>query len=197
MRRQALIVATLLCLNPLGPALAGELLAPSEPVVRGAIRGDFAYGSQCLTVPVTEYPQGISLEMRPCRNSVDQIFEWNVISFEIRIHNLCVDALRAASGISQPGDPIGLWYCQGTQRQQWFPLRSNPYLPTFSIVGAGGPASNLCLASLNDSTVAGTQLAMATCDGGDNQQFRVQPWPPLEDKVSSVPLGRSRILSLD
>lgn len=195
MRRHAFIVAALLCAGPLGPTSAGQPLLPSEPVVRGAIRGDFAYGSQCLTVPLTEYLQGVSLEMRPCRNSADQIFEWNVISFEIKIHNLCVDALRAASGSSQPGDPVGLWYCQGTPRQQWFPLRGNPYLPTFSIVGAGGPASNLCLESLKGSTVAGTQLAIAVCDGGDNQQFRVQPWPPLPDKVSSGPLGSLRVLS--
>ena len=150
------------------PCFARVRWVPHRPASRwcrpsrwcaASIRGDFAYGSQCLTVPVTEYRPGVSLEMRPCRNSVDQIFEWNVISFEIKIHNLCVDALRAESGSSQPGDPIGLWYCQGTQRQQWFPLRSNPYLPTFSIVGAGGPASTLCLESLKGSTVAGTQLA--------------------------------------
>ena len=195
MRRHVFIIAALLCAGY--PASAGEPLVPSEPVVRGAIRGDFAYGSQCLTVPLTEYVPGVSLEMRPCRNSVDQIFEWNVNSFEIKIHNLCVDALRAAAGSSQPGDPIGLWYCQGTPRQQWFPLRSNPYLPTFSIVGGGGPASNLCLESLHASTVAGTPLLIATCDDGDNQQFRMQPWPPLDEKVSSGPLGQLRVLSLD
>jgi hypothetical protein len=195
MRRHAFILAALLCAGPLGPASAGEPLLPSEPVVRGAIRGDFAYGSQCLSVPLTEFLPGATLEMRPCRYSVDQIFEWNVISFEIKIHNLCVDALRAGDGSSQPGDPVGLWYCQGTPRQQWFSLRSNPYWPTFSIVGGGGPASNLCLESLKDSTVAGTQLAIAICDGGDKQQFRVQPWPPLPDKVSSGPLGSLRVLS--
>ena len=194
MRSHAFIIAALLCAGY--PASAGEPLVPSEPVVRGAIRGDFAYGSQCLTVPLTEYVPGVTLEMRPCRNSVDQIFEWNVNSFEIKIHNLCVDALRAAAGSSQPGDPVGLWHCQGTPRQQWFPLRSNPYLPTFSIVG-GGPASNLCLQSLHASTVAGTPLLIATCDGGDNQQFRMQPWPPLDEKVSSGPLGQSQVLSLD
>ena len=193
MRIQTLLIAALLCAGY--PAAAGEPLVPSAPVVRGVIRGDFAYGSQCLSVPLTEFLPGVSLEMRPCRNSADQIFEWNVVSFEIKIHNLCVDALRAASGHSQPGDPIGLWYCQSTPRQQWFPLRSNPYLPTFSIVGAGGPASNLCLESLKDSTVAGTQLAIAPCDGGDNQQFRVQPWPPLADKVSAGPFGSLRTLS--
>ena len=197
MRCHAFIIAALLCAGPLGPASAGEPLVPSEPVVRGVIRSDFAYGSQCLTVPLTEYVPGVSLEMRPCRNSVDQIFEWNVNSFEIKIHNLCVDALRAAAGSSQPGDPIGLWYCQGTPRQQWFPLRSNPYLPTFSIVGGGGPASNLCLESLHASTVAGTPLLIAHCDGGDNQQFRMQPWPPLPDKVSSGPVSQLRVLSLD
>jgi hypothetical protein len=195
MRSHLFIVAALLCATY--PASAGEPLAPSEPVVRGAIRGDFAYGSQCLSVPAVEFLPGVTLEMRPCRNGVDQIFEWNVVSFEIKIHNLCVDALRAESGPSQPGDPIGLWHCQSTPRQQWYPLRSNPYLPTFSIIGTSGPASNLCLESLNASTVAGTQLALATCDGGDRQQFRIQPWPPLDDKVSSAPLGQSRVLSLD
>jgi len=196
MRIQTLIIAGLLCAAPLGPASAGEPLVPSEPVVRGVIRSDYAYGSQCLSVPVTEFRSGVALEMRPCRNSVAQIFDWNVTSFEIKIHNLCVDVLRAEPGSSQPGDPIGLWYCQGTPRQQWFPLRSNPYLPTFSIVG-GGPASNLCLESLNASTIDGTPLLIAQCNDGDNQQFRIQPWPPLEDKVSSGPLGRLRVLSLD
>ena len=170
MRSHAFMIAALLCAGY--PASAGELLVPSEPVVRGVIRSDFAYGSQCLSVPVAEFLTGITLEMRPCQNSADQIFEWNVVSFEIKIHSLCVDALRAGSGSSQPGDPIGLWYCQGSHRQQWFPLRSNPYLPTFSIISTSGPASNLCLESLEASTAVGTPLALATCDGGDNQQFR-------------------------
>lgn len=196
MRRHAIMIAALLCAGPLGPTSAGEPLLPSAPVVRGVIRSDFAYGSQCLSVPVTEFRPGVYLEMRPCRNSVNQIFEWNVISFEIKIHNLCVDALRAGPGSSQPGDPIGLWYCQGTPRQQWFSIRANPYLPTFSIVGGGGPTSTLCLESLKDSKVAGTQLVIATCDDGDNQQFRMQPWPALDDKVSSGPLGQLRSLSL-
>jgi hypothetical protein len=195
MRRYAFMIAAMLCAGY--SASAGEPLVPSEPVVRGSIRGDFAYGSQCLTVPLTEFLPGVSLEMRPCRNSADQIFEWNVVSFEIKIHSLCVDALRAGPGSLQPGDPIGLWYCQGTPRQQWFSVRANPYLPTFSIVGAGGPVSDLCLESLKDSTVAGTQLVMATCDDGGNQQFRMQPWPPLPDKVSAGPVGQLRIFSLD
>ena len=194
MRRHAFIIAALLCAGY--PASAGEPLVPSAPVVRGVIRSDFAYGSQCLSVPATEFRPGVTLEMRPCRNGVDQIFEWNVISFEVKIHNLCVDALRAGPGSSQPGDPIGLWYCQGTPRQQWYPIRANPYLPTFSIVGGAGPASTLCLESLKDSPIAGTQLAMATCNDGDNQQFRMQPWPPLPDKVSSGSSGQLRKLSL-
>jgi hypothetical protein len=197
MRRHAFIIAALLCAGPLGPISAGQPLLPSEPVVRGMIRGDIAYGSQCLTVPVTEFLPGVSLEMRPCRNSADQIFEWNVISFEIKIYKLCVDVLRAGDGHAQPGDPIGLWYCQSMPRQQWFPLHSNPYLPTFSIVGGGEPASNLCLETLHASTVAGTPLLIAPCNDGDNQQFRLQPWPPLDDKVSSGPFGPLRVLSLD
>jgi len=196
MRMHALIIAALLCGGLSCPASAGEPVVPSEPVVRGLIRSDFAYGSQCLSVPVTEHRPGAYLEMRPCRNSVDQIFEWNVISFEIKIHKLCVDALRAGPGSAQPGDSVGLWYCQGAPRQQWFPLRSNPYLPTFSLVG-GSPASNLCLESMNGGTVAGTPLLIAQGDGGDKQQFRIQPWPPLGDKVSAVPLGQLRVLLLD
>ncbi|MBI3705098.1 MAG: RICIN domain-containing protein [Rhizobiales bacterium] len=195
MRRYASIAAALLVASC--PVSAGAPLAPSEPVVRGTIRGDFAYGSQCLSVPAVEYLPGVYLEMRPCRNSVDQIFEWNVVSFEIKIHNLCVDALRSGPGSSQPGDPVGLWYCQGKRHQQWFPFRSNPYLPTFSIVGGGGPASNLCLESLYASTVAGTPLLIAYCNGGDNQQFRTQPWPALDDMVSSGPFSQSRVLLLD
>ena len=195
MRRYAFIIAASLC--ALYPASAGEPLVPSEPVVRGVIRSDFAYGSQCLSVPATEFLPGVILEMRPCRNSVDQIFEWNAVSFEIKIHNLCVDALRAESGRSQPGDRIGLWHCQGTPRQKWFSFRSNPYMPTFSIVGVDGPSSALCIESLNASTAVGTPLVIATCNDGDNQQFRVQPWPPLPDKVSSGSPGRSQVRLFD
>jgi hypothetical protein len=194
MRRYASIIAVLL--YTCSPS-AGELLVASEPVMRGTIRGDFGYGSQCLSVPVVEFLPGTHLEMRPCQNSVDQIFEWNAVSFEIKIHNLCVDALRAGPGRSQPGDPVGLWYCQGTMHQRWFPFRNNPYLPTYAIIGGGGPASDLCLESLHASTVPGTPLLMAYCDGGDNQRFRTKPWPSLDEEVASRTPGQLRVVIVD
>ena len=137
---RSLLIAALYGAIQLCPAFAGELIVPSEPVVRGSIRSALAYG-QCLSVPIAEWRPGAHLEMRPCQNSADQIFDWNVLSFEIKIHELCVDALRSGNGDSQPGDPVGLWYCQGTPHQKWFPIRNAPRAQAFNIVGGGKPSS--------------------------------------------------------
>jgi hypothetical protein len=191
-----IIAALYYCSIQLWPASAGELIVPSEPVVRGSIRSSLSYGHMCLSVPKTEIRPGAHLEMRPCQNSANQIFEWNVLSFEIKIHKPCVDALRSGEGSSQPGDPIGLWYCQGTQHQRWFSFRDSPHAPAFSVVGGGNQNGNLCLDILNSSNADGTQLVISNCDGGDNQQFRIQPWPALDSKVSAVPFGRVQTISL-
>jgi hypothetical protein len=196
MRIHSFIIAALFCSIQLYPTSAGELVVPSEPVVRGSIRSSLSYGQQCLSAPATEILPGARLEMRPCRNSVGQIFDWNVFSFEIKIHNLCVDALRSGADNSQPGDPVGLWYCQGTRHQKWFPSRNSPQAPELSLVGGGDPTSNLCLDILNGSNADGAQLVIANCNGGDNQQFRIQSWPPLDSKVSSRPFSQWRYLSL-
>ena len=79
MRIHALIFATLFYSIQLSPASAGELVTTSEPVMRGSIRSNLSFGHECLSVPVTELRQGARLEMRPCQNSADQIFEWNVL----------------------------------------------------------------------------------------------------------------------
>jgi hypothetical protein len=118
-----------------------------------------------------------------------------VLSFEIKIYNLCVDALRSGVGSSQPGDPVGLWYCQGTQHQKWFPNRSSPPALALSVIGGGSPTSNLCLSILNGSNADGTQLVISNCDDSDSQQFRFQSWPPLSSKVSSEPFGQLHFLS--
>lgn len=185
LRVHSLLVAALYGAIQLAPASAGELIVPSEPVVRGSIRSALSYGYQCLSVPVAEWRPGAHLEMRPCRNSADQIFDWNVLSFEIKIHGLCVDALRSGDGDSQSGDPIGLWYCQGTPHQKWFPIGNAPQAPAFSIVGGGGPSSNLCLDIRNASNADGTRLTIATCTSDDNQRFRIHSWPALVSQASA------------
>lgn len=185
MRVHLLLVAAMYSAIQLGSASTGELIAPSEPVVRGSIRSAISYEDQCLSVPVAEWRPGALLEMRPCQNSADQIFDWNVLSFEIKIHGLCVDALRSGGGDSQPGDPVGLWYCQGTPRQKWFPIGIGPQAPAFSIIGGGGPSSNLCLDILNGSNADGTRLTLATCTGYDNQRFHIHSWPALVSQASS------------
>jgi hypothetical protein len=185
MRIHSLIIAALYGAIQLWPASAGELIAPSEPVVRGSIRSALAHG-QCLSVSIAEWRPGAHLEVRPCQNSADQIFDLNVLSFEIKIHELCVDALRSGDGDSQAGDPVGLWYCQGTPRQKWFPIRNNPHTPAFSIFGGGTPTGHLCLDIPNGSKSGGTQLTLAACTGDDNQLFRIHSWPAL---VSKAPAG--------
>jgi hypothetical protein len=195
MRHHSFIIAALFGFIQLCPAPAGDLIVPSEPAVRGSIRSSLSYGDKCLSVPNTEIRPGARLEMRACINSADQIFDWNVLSFEIKIYNLCVDALRSGEGSSQPGDPVGLWYCQGTQHQKWFPNRSNPPAQALRIVGGGSPTGNLCLEILDGSNADGTQLAISTCDDSDRQQFRIRPWPPLDNKVSSGPFGQLHYLS--
>ena len=73
MRIHSFIIAALFCSIQLYPTSAGELVVPSEPVVRGSIRSSLSYGQQCLSAQATEILPGARLEMRPCRNSVGQI----------------------------------------------------------------------------------------------------------------------------
>ncbi len=185
MRVQFLIAAALSGFIQLYPASAGDMVVPSEPVVRGSIGSSLSYGDKCVTVPLTDILPGARLEMWPCRKIADQIFDWNVLSFEIRIHKLCVDALRAGEGQSQPGDPVGLWYCDGAPHQKWFPSRSSPQAQAISLVAGGTPSGNLCLEILDGSNADGTQLTIATCDDSDRQRFRLRPWPLLSGRVSS------------
>ena len=181
----AFIAAALFGFIQLYPASAGDVVIPSEPVVRGSIRSMLSYGDKCLTVPSTDVRPGARLEMRRCQDSLDQIFDWNVLSFEIKIGKLCVDALRAGDGSSQPGDPVGLWYCQGTPHQKWFPSRNSPQAQAMNLVAGGTPFSNLCLEVVDGNNANGAQLAISTCDDVDRQRFRLQSWPLLDSKVSS------------
>ena len=196
MRIHALIFTALFYSIQLSPASAGELVVTSEPVVRGSIRSNLSFGHECLSVPVTELRQGARLEMRPCQNSADQIFEWNVLSFEIKIYKLCVDALQSGQGNSQPGNPVGLWYCQGTHHQKWFPIRSSPHAPTLSFISGGNLNNDLCLTILDRGDTDGTQLAISNCDRGDNQHFRIVPWPALSSEVLSRPNGQMQYFPL-
>ena len=186
MRMSVVILAAAVCALQADAALAGDPLGTSEPVVRGTIRSDALFDAKCLSVPATDIRPGARLQMRRCANGPDQIFDWNVLSFEIKIDRLCLDALRPGGSRSQSGDPVGLWYCQGTQHQQWFPVRTNPYLSALSIVGGSGPISGLCLEAQDSGVAEPAQLALAACNGGERQQFRIQPWPRLEDEVSSA-----------
>jgi len=180
MRIFRFIIAVLLCVFPSCFAPAGE------PVVRGVFHTIVLLGQHCLTVPKTEpyLLPGSRLEMRDCINSPDQVFAWNVITFEIKFHNLCVDAFRVGDGPSRPGDPVGLWYCQQTARQMWYPNRKNEaWFEAFNIVGGGGPSSDLCLSIARDKDIDGAQLTLQKCDSGDNQWLRLYSWPPLQSQA--------------
>lgn len=177
-----LLIAVLLAALHAGLATAGE------PVVKGSFHTVLILGRECISVPETDVDRrpGTRLEMRPCKNSPGQIFDWNVVTFEIKFHDLCVDALRVGNSPSQPGDPVGLWYCQQRPHQKWFPHHKNEsWLDAFNIVGGGSPSSELCL-SIADAdsrtegkSVAGAQLTLEKCVGGDNQWLRLYPFPPL------------------
>lgn len=182
--------AALICLLAPLPAPAGE------PVVRGSLHTILMLGDSCITAPQTTERYllpGQRLELRPCRNSAEQHFEWNVVTFEIKFQGLCVDALRVGAGPSQPGDPIGLWHCQNNGHQQWYPDNKNRnWLDAFNIVG-GGPSSTLCLTADNGKGEDGAPIAMRTCSNDDNQWFRLREWPPLKAAPVSQ---RDRLLSL-
>ena len=176
------IIAVLLGSLALGWASAGE------PVVRGTIRTILILGNNCLTAPAateTYLRPGTRLEMRPCRNAPEQIFDWNVVTFEIKFGGLCVDAFRVSLGPTQAGDPIGLWYCNRTPRQKWFPSHKNEsWLDAVNIVGGGSPSSELCLSIAGDKSLDGAQLSIQNCSDSDSQWFRLYPWPPLNGPVS-------------
>jgi hypothetical protein len=189
-------LATLMCLLAPLPAAAGE------PVVKGTFHTILMLGDSCITAPQTTERYllpGQRLALRPCRNSAEQQFEWNVITFEIKFQGLCVDALRVGNGPSQPGDPIGLWHCQNNGHQQWYPDNKNRnWLDAFNIVG-GSPSSTLCLTADNGKGEDtgkgedGAPIAMRTCSNDDNQWFRLREWPPL--KASPVS-RRDELMSL-
>jgi hypothetical protein len=176
------IIAALLCAFPSFFAIAGE------PVVTGSFHTILILGQNCLTVPKSEthLRPGSRLEMRDCQNSPEQIFEWNVVTFEIKFQGLCVDAFRVGGDQSQPGDPVGLWYCQQTPHQKWYPNHKNEsWLDAFNIVGGGSPSSELCLSIAAGKSMDGVQLTMQNCDGGDHQWLRLYSWPPLNGQLLS------------
>jgi hypothetical protein len=184
------VLAALICL------LAPLCAAAGEPVVRGSLHTILMLGDSCITAPQTTERYllpGQRLALRPCRNSAEQQFEWNVVTFEIKFQGLCVDALRVGDGPSQPGDPIGLWHCQNNGHQQWYPDNKNRnWLDAFNIVG-GSPSSTLCLTADNDKGEDGAPIAMRTCSNDDNQWFRLREWPPLKATPVSQ---RDELLSL-
>jgi hypothetical protein len=176
------IIAALLCAFPSSVATVGE------PVVKGSFHTIVFLGQNCLTVPKAEtyLRPGTRLEMHDCQNSPEQIFEWNVLTFEIKSGNLCVDAFRAGGGPSQPGDPVGLWYCQQSPQQKWYPdYKDKNWLEAFNIVGGGSPSSELCLSIASDKDVDGAQLTIQKCDSGDQQWLRLYSWPPLQGQLLS------------
>jgi len=170
-------VAALICLLAPLSAFAGE------PVVRGSLHTILMLGDSCITAPKTAEPYllpGQRLALRPCRDSAEQRFEWNVVTFEIKFQGYCVDALRVGTGPSQPGDPIGLWHCQNNGHQQWYPDNKNRnWLDAFNIVG-GSPSGALCLTADNGKGSDGAPIAMRPCSNDDNQWFRLREWPPLK-----------------
>jgi len=169
------VIAAALCLLPSCFATAGE------PIVRGSFHTILVLGENCLTVPQAEarLRPGTRLETRSCQDTPEQIFEWNVETFEIKFHNLCLDAYRVGTSQSQAGDPVGLWYCQKTNHQKWYLLqKSKTWVNAFNIVGGGSPSGDLCLNIAADKTIVGAKLTIQNCDGRDNQWFRLYPWPP-------------------
>jgi hypothetical protein len=183
-------IAVLLCLLAPFPAAAGE------PVVKGSLHTILMLGDSCITAPQAAEPYlrpGRQLELRPCANSAEQHFEWNVITFEIKFQGLCVDALRVGTAPSQAGDPIGLWHCQNNGHQQWYPDNKNRnWLDAFNIVG-GSPSGTLCLTADNSKGEDGAPIALQTCSNDDNQWFRLREWPPLKTAPVSQ---RNELMSL-
>ncbi len=168
------VIAALLGLLPSWFAAAGE------PVVRGSFHSILVLGDKCLTVPqaVPRLRPGTRLHLRSCQDNPDQIFEWNVGTFEIKFDNLCLDAFRVGKGGSRPGDPVGLWYCQKTNNQKWFPHQKNQrWANAFNIVGGGSPSSDLCLTIADSKDGGDAALKLQTCNGGHNQWFRHYSWP--------------------
>jgi Ricin-type beta-trefoil lectin domain len=164
----------------LGLFLPSWFAAADAPVVRGSLRSILILGDKCLTVPqeVPRLRPGTRLALRGCQDNSDQIFEWNVDTFEIKFHELCLDAFRVGKGQSQPGDPVGLWYCQKTKHQKWFPHQKNQkWTNAFNILGGGSPSSDLCLSITDGKNTAGAPLTIEKCNGSHNQWFRLSSWP--------------------
>ena len=168
--------------------LSASVAAAGEPVVKGSFHTILILGQNCLTAPDDEtyLLPGARLQMSACQKSPRQIFDWNVATFEIKFRGLCVDAFRAAEGKTKAGDPVGLWYCNKTPHQKWYPNHSNEsWLEAFNIVGGGSPSSELCLSIADEKGADGAPLTIQTCDGADRQWFRMYPWPPLQGQPVS------------
>jgi hypothetical protein len=169
-------------------ALSASVAAAGEPVVKGSFHTILILGQNCLTVPDTEtyLLPGARLQFRACEKRPQQVFDWNVVTFEIKYRGLCMDAFRPGDGKTKAGDAVGLWYCNQTPHQKWYPNHSNEsWLEAFNIVGGGSPSSELCLSIAGEKSIDGAPLTVEKCDGGDRQWFRMYPWPPLQGEPVS------------
>jgi GH25 family lysozyme M1 (1,4-beta-N-acetylmuramidase) len=92
-----------------------------------------------------------------CDGTAGQVWQAE-LDGTVRINGKCLDVARGARA---SGSPVDLFTCNGTPAQQWHLVSQG------AAVTLMNPGSGLCLADPGDSTVAGTQLVIATCVAGD------------------------------
>ena len=116
------IIAVVLCSLPSCLATAGE------PVVKGSLRSVDILGRDCLSVVKTDsyLRPGTRLQLRACQGSPDQIFEWNVVTFQITFHELYMGHLAHRRGEHRsPAIRLAYGIVQQTPHQKWFPHHKN------------------------------------------------------------------------
>jgi hypothetical protein len=111
----------------------------------------------CLDDSGDQTANGTKVDAFGCDGTAGQVWQAE-LDGTVRINGKCLDVER---GARTSGSPVDLFTCNGTDAQQWHLVSQG------AAVTLMNPGSGLCLADPGDSTVAGTQLVIASCVAGD------------------------------
>jgi Ricin-type beta-trefoil lectin domain len=137
----------------------------------------FFLGGKCMNDRRNGTGSGTPVEAYTCENAASET-GWSLapsgapgVPGTVRIHGLCLGANGAKN--------VGIYTCNGTTGEDWF------------LSGLGGElinaSSGLCV---QGTTTNGTQLTVATCTGGANQEW-MMPASPITSGVAGKCLALS------
>ena len=167
MRLGSLLLAAILLSVPARLGHAGDLITDQELIQAPNV-------GRCLDVPNADFRPGARVIMYPCQSSPNQIFTFQggLKGWTITINGLCVDAFRPGGGVSQSGDAVGLWTCQGSSNQIWRQNAQYSLSGQFMYINGNSPAGrDLCLYVDGPLNGQWPGLVLAPCNAA-NPNFR-------------------------